>query len=52
MCVLLILLMHLVNAAQFLNVTSLSRSSACLAAASFPAPVIVMVPFTSVYESA
>ena len=61
MSVLFILLMHLVNGAQFLNVTSLSHSSACLAAnncspvlpAGGPAlPVIVMVPFTSMFESA
>ena len=44
--------MHLVNGAQFLNVTFLSLSSACLAAASSPAPVIVIVPFTSMYQSA
>ena len=40
-CVLLILLIQLVNGAQFLNITNLCLSSACLAAASFPAPVIV-----------
>ena len=44
MSVLFILLMHLVNGAQFLNVTPLSLSSACLAAASSPAPVIVIAP--------
>ena len=32
MSVLLIMLMHLVNGAQFLNITPLSLSSACLAA--------------------
>ena len=37
---------------QFLNVTPLSRSSACLSSASARAPVIVIVPFTSIYESA
>ena len=52
MSVLFILLMHLVNGVQFLNVTPLSLSSACLTAASSPAPVIVIVPFTSIYESA
>ena len=52
MSVLFILLMHLVNGAQFLNVTSLSLSSACLAAAASPAPVIVIVPLTSIYASA
>ena len=51
MSVLFILLMHLVNDAQFLNVTPLSLSSAHLAAASFPEPAIVIVPFTSVYAS-
>ena len=52
MSVLFILLMHLVNGAQFLNVTPLFFSSARLAAASSQAPVIVIVPFTSMYESA
>ena len=50
MSVLFILLMHLVNGAQFLNVTPLFLSSARLAAASSPAPVIFIVPFTSMYE--
>ena len=52
MSVLFILLMHLVNGTQFLNVTPLFLSSAHLAAASSPAPVIVIVHFTSMYESA
>ena len=52
MSVLFILVMHLVNGAHFLNVTPLSLLSACLAAASFPAPVIVLVAFTSMYECA
>ena len=52
MSVLFILLMHLVNCAQFLNVTPLFLSSACLASALAPAPVIFIVPFTSMYESA
>ena len=52
MSVLFILLMHLVNGAHFLNVTPLFLSSPCHAAASFPALVIVIVPFTSMYESA
>ena len=52
MSVLFILLMRLVNGAQFLNVTPLSLSPACLAAASSPAPVIVIVPLTIIYESA
>ena len=34
--------MQLVNGAKFLNATPLSISFACLAAASSPAPVIVM----------
>ena len=51
MSVLFILLMHLVNGAQFLNVTPLSLSSACLESALAPVPVIVIVPFTSIYES-
>ena len=52
MSVLFILLMHLVNGAQFLNVTPLFLSSAHLTAASSPAPVIVIVPLTSMYKSA
>ena len=51
MSVLFILLMHLVNGAEFLNVTLLSLSSAFLASALAPAPVTVFVPFTSMYES-
>ena len=42
-CVLFISLMQLVKGAQFLNATPLSLSSACLAAASAPAPLIVIV---------
>ena len=34
--------MELVNGAQFLNATHLSLSSACLTAASAPAPLIVI----------
>ena len=49
---LLILLMHLVHEAQFLNVTPLSLSFSCLAAASSLCPVMVFVPLTSMYESA
>ena len=52
MSVLFILLMHLVNTAQFLNGTPLSLSSARSAAASAPSPVIVIVPFTRMHESA
>ena len=52
MSVLFILLMHLVNGAQFLKATPLPLSSARFVASSFPAPVIVIVPFTNMYESA
>ena len=52
MSVLFILRMHFVNGAQFLNVTPLFLSSSSLAAASSPAPVIVILPFQSMYESA
>ena len=51
MSLLFILLMHLVNGAQFLNATPLSLSSACLASALAAAPVIIIVAFTSIYES-
>ena len=51
MSVLFILLKHLVNGVQFLNVTPLFLLSARLAVASSPAPVIVIVPFTTMYES-
>ena len=47
MSVLFILLMHLVNGAQFLNLTPLSLSSARLAATSPSAPIIFMPPLTS-----
>ena len=43
--------MHLINGAQFLNITHLSLSSARLAAASSRALVIVIVPLTSMYAS-
>ena len=49
-CVLFISLMQLVKAAQFLNPTPLSLSSACLAAASAPAPLIVIVPLTRMHH--
>ena len=52
MSVLFILLMHLVNGAQFLNVTPLSISSAFLVSALARAPVIVIVPLTSIFVSA
>ena len=44
--------MHLLNGAQSLNVTPFFLSSAHLAAASSLVPVIVIAPFTSMYESA
>ena len=47
-----ILLMHLVNGAQFLNTTSLFLLSACLAAASSPVAAVVIAPLTSIYASA
>ena len=43
--------MHLVTGGQFLNITPLFLSSARLASASFPAPVIVIVLLTSIYAS-
>ena len=65
MSVLFILLMHLVDGAQFSNITPLSLSSSCLAAYNCAAvlgafgsgsgrafPLIVIVPFTSMYASA
>ena len=39
------------NGAQYLNATPLSLSSACLAAASSPGPVIAMFPLTNIYAS-
>ena len=51
MSILFILLMHLVNGVQFLNVTPLPLSSAYFVASSFPTPVIVIVAFTSMYAS-
>ena len=50
-CVLLISLIQLVNGPQFLNSTPLSLSSARLAAALFPAPVIVIFLLTRIYAS-
>ena len=50
-CVLFILLMQLVNGTQFINAAPLSLSSACLPAASAPAPVIVIFPLTRIYAS-
>ena len=42
--------MQLVNRAQFLNVACLFFTSACLATASAPNSVTVVIPFTSIYE--
>ena len=50
-CVLLISLIQLINGVQFLNTTPLFLSSACLAAASSPAPAIVIFPLTRIYAS-
>ena len=50
-CVLFISLMKLVKGAQFLNATPFSLSSAHLAAASAPLPLIVIVPLTRIYAS-
>ena len=50
-CVLFISLMQLVNGTQFLNATTLSLSSTCLASALSPAPVIVVFPLTRIYAS-
>ena len=44
--------MHLVNAAQFLNVAPLSLSLDCISPALSPSPVIAIVSFTSIYQSA
>ena len=49
--VLFISLIQLVNGAQFLNITSLSLSSACLAPALSPTPLIVILSLTSMYSS-
>ena len=43
--------MQSVNGTQFLKITILFLSSNQLAVSSFPAPVIVIVPFTSIYAS-
>ena len=43
-CVLLNSLIQLVNGAQFLNITPLFLSSACLAAASFPFLQLLFFP--------
>ena len=51
MSVLFVLLMHLQNGGQFLIITPLFLSSNHFAASLSPAPVIVIVPFTSMYAS-
>ena len=43
--------LKLINGIQFLNITSLFLSSAILAVASSPAPVIVTHPLTSMCAS-
>ena len=43
--------MQSVNRAQLLNITPLFLASNRLTASSFPAPVIVIVPLTSIYAS-
>ena len=50
-CVFFISLIQLVNGARFLNATPLSLSSACLAVALSPTPVIVIFPLTRTYAS-
>ena len=45
------LFVQIVNGVQFLNVTCLFLSSAYLASASSPSPVIVIVPLTSMNPS-
>ena len=49
--VLFISLLQLVNGAQLLNITPLFRSSACLAATSSPALVIVILSSKILYAS-
>ena len=44
-------LLQLINGTQFLNITSLFLSYACRAAVSAPAPVVVILPLTSIYAS-
>ena len=49
--VLLILFMHAVNGAQFLNITPLFLSSACFVASLSYAPLTVIVALTIIYTS-
>ena len=44
-------LLQLADGAQFLTIMPLFLSSACLAVASSPAQVIVILPLTSMYAS-
>ena len=44
-------LLQLINGGQFLNITPAFLSSACLAAASSPMPVIAILPLISMYAS-
>ena len=44
-------LLQLIKGAQFLNITLLFLSSACLAAALSSASLIVILPLTSIYAS-
>ena len=48
---LLILLIHLINSAQFLKTISSSFLSAEIAAASSPCPATVILPSTIIYAS-
>ena len=47
--ILFISLLQLINGVQFLNITPLFISSACIAAESSPAPVIVFLPLTGMH---
>ena len=49
--VLFISLLQLINGAQFLNITPLFLSSACIVAASSPASAIAFVLLTSMFAS-
>ena len=50
-CVLFIWLIHLVDGAQFSNITPLFLSCSCLAAASAVVPVIAILPLSRMYAS-
>ena len=49
--IVILIIMQSVNGAQFLNITPLTLSSNRLVASSAPAPVIAIVPLTSIYAS-